>query len=158
MGFSAHGARKRRLEMRLDSLNNEVYDVVLSFAGEDRDVARQVAHNLTQAGVNIFFDEYTQSDLWGKNLYEHLSKIYGEAKYFCLIFISCHYLEKVWTNHERRSAQARALGEKEEYILPVRLDDTSISGILDTVAYFDLRKQSPEELSQLLIEKIKKKE
>ena len=45
------------------------YDVCLSFAGEDRDYVRQVAAGLDDRQVDVFFDEYEQVNLWGKNLY-----------------------------------------------------------------------------------------
>jgi hypothetical protein len=45
----------------------------------------------------------------------------------------------VWITHERRSAQARALQSNQEYVLPVRFDDTEIPGLLSTVMYVDAR-------------------
>jgi len=56
---------------------------------------------------------------------------------FVVMFISHHYAEKVWTNHERQAAQSRALTERGEFILPVRFDDTPIEGLLPTVGYLD---------------------
>jgi len=72
------------------------------------------------------------------------------------MFLSCHYAEKLWTNHERKSAQARAFKEKGEYILPARFDDTEIPGILPTIGYINLRSLQPEEFGKLIIEKLKK--
>ena len=60
----------------------------------------------------------------------------------------------MWTRHELRSAQARAFEENTEYILPVRLDDTEIEGILPTVGYLDLRELSIEEVYQELTQKL----
>jgi hypothetical protein len=59
-----------------------------------------------------------------------------------------------WTNHERRAAQARALSESYEYILPARFDDTEIEGLLPPVNYIDLRKCSPHEVCVLLYHKL----
>ena len=42
----------------------------------------------------------------GKNLYTHLSDVYENKALFTVMFISEHYKDKVWTNHERESAQA----------------------------------------------------
>jgi hypothetical protein len=66
--------------------------------------------------------------LWGKDLYEHLDWIYQKAARYCVLFASEAYANKVWTTHERRSAQARALQSNQEYVLPVRFDDTEIPG------------------------------
>jgi len=61
------------------------YDVALSFAGQDRRYVTQVAEQLKLRGIRVFYDEYEQADLWGKNLYDHLSKVYRQsAKYRAL--------------------------------------------------------------------------
>src|SRR5258708_24875207 len=85
-----------------------MYDVALSFAGEDRGYVEEVAGSLKAMGINVFYDAYERADLWGKNLYTHLSKIYRDDSRYVVMFISEHYAQKVWTNHERESAQARA--------------------------------------------------
>jgi hypothetical protein len=71
------------------------------------------------------------------------------------MFASEAYAKKVWTNHERRSMQERALVESQEYILPVRFDDTEIPGLPSTVSYLDLRDKSPFDLTKLILEKIR---
>ena len=48
----------------------------------------------------------------------------------------------------------RAFEENEEYILPVRLDDTEIPGILPTIGYLDLRSMSIDKIYQALVEKL----
>jgi hypothetical protein len=46
------------------------------------------------------------------------------------------------------------LREQEAYILPIRLDDTQIPGILPTIAYLDWSQETPETIADLLIEKL----
>ena len=106
------------------------YDVALSFAGEDREYVDQVANKLKDRGVKVFYDLFEEADLWGKDLYVHLSEIYQVRAKFTVMFISKSYGEKLWTNHERRAAQARAFQEAQEYILPARFDETQIPGVL----------------------------
>ncbi|HIF9205524.1 TPA: toll/interleukin-1 receptor domain-containing protein [Photobacterium damselae] len=130
------------------------YDVVISFAGEDRGVAESIASNLITRGINVFYDEYEQANLWGKDLYVHLTKIYRDESKFCLMVISEDYTKKQWTNHERKAAQARAFQENSEYILPLRLDDAEIEGILGTTGYIDYRQVSLERIIDLLVEKV----
>ena len=119
------------------------YDVGLSFAGEQRWYVRQVAYDLKARDIRVFYYDYEQERLWGKNLYPHLSDIYQHKCRFCVIFVSKEYATKDWPNLELRSAQARALKEKQEYILPARFDDTEVPGLLDTVHYIDLSETSP---------------
>lgn len=52
----------------------------------------------------------------------------------------------MWTNHERKSAFARAIGEKREYVLPARFDDTLLTGLRPTPSYIDLRNEPPQPL------------
>ncbi len=70
------------------------------------------------------------------------------------MFISAAYKSKLWTNHERESAQARAFQEAQEYILPVRFDETEIPGVLPTVGYLSANDYSPDELASLIVKKL----
>jgi hypothetical protein len=130
------------------------YDVCLSFAGEDREYVEEVAGLPRDRGVRVFYDKYERAELWGVDLYEHLDDVYRNAAGYCVMFVSEHYAEKIWTTHERKSAQARALSENREYILPARFDDTPIPGLRGTVGHIDLRDTTPEELAELIEQKI----
>src|SRR4029077_3604369 len=99
------------------------YDVAVSFAGENRPTAEKFAEILKAHGLKVFYDEWEQANLWGRDLYEHLDEVYAKKARYCVMFLSEAYARKAWTNHERKSAQARAFQEHEEYILPLRLDD-----------------------------------
>ncbi len=131
------------------------YDVVLSFAGEDREYVDKVAASLVSRGVRVFYDKYEEVELWGKDLYKHLSEVYRSGGTYCVIFASKAYAEKLWAKHELRSAQARALEENREYILPARFDDTEIPGILSTTACLGLQDRSPEELASAIEKKVR---
>ena len=105
------------------------YDVALSFAGEDREYVEDVALQLKGYGVRVFYDKFEEDKLWGKNLYDYLSDVYTQNAKFTIMFISKHYKEKLWTNHERESMQERAFQSSSDYILPARFDDTKIPGM-----------------------------
>jgi hypothetical protein len=130
------------------------YDVALSFAGEDRGYVEQVAECLKKQGVHPFYDLCEEASLWGRDLYVHLDDVYRKQARFCVMFISQHYKDKLWTNHERESAQARAFEENREYILPARFDDTEIPGIRPTTGYIDLRGKAPKALCRLILQKL----
>ena len=132
----------------------KAYEVVLSFAGEDRKYVEKVAEILRASDVSLFYDDYEEATLWGKDLNEHLHKVYSGSALYCVMFISKEYAEKVWPTHERRSAFERAIEAKEEYILPARFDDTEIPGLHRTIKYVDLRMKPPEELATLILKKL----
>jgi hypothetical protein len=130
------------------------FDVALSFAGEDRAYVAEVAETLRQMDIKVFYDKYETASLWGKNLYEHLQEIYFSKSQYVVMFLSESYAKKLWTNHERKSAQAKAFESHQEYILPARFDNTEIPGILPTIGYINLRDYSPKEFAALIKEKL----
>jgi hypothetical protein len=153
----AVGAERQSDVAGLQSRSDEpvqAYDVALSFAGEDREYAQRLAEQLRAANYRVFYDESEKSKLWGRNLYIHLADVYQNKARFCVMFISANYARKLWTKHEQEAAQARAFTEHREYLLPVRLDDTKVPGILDTTAYLDLRETSIDEVFLALQEKL----
>lgn len=129
------------------------YEIVLSFAGENRAYVEQVAAYLRAHEVKFFYDRYEEATLWGKDLAEHLDTVYRSAR-FCVIFVSKHYADKLWPNHERKAALARAVQEREEYILPVRFDSTELPGIRPTLGYLDLSHKTAEEVGALILKKL----
>ena len=60
------------------------YDLAISFAGEQRAEADAIADCLTASSVKVFYDRHEKVDLWGKDLYEHLSDIYYKKAHYCL--------------------------------------------------------------------------
>lgn len=142
------GVKKER------SPGEDTYEVVLSFAGEDREYVEAVAEYLKNNTIEVFYDKYEEVTLWGKDLAEHLDKVYRGSARYCVMFISKNYANKVWTSYERRSALAKAIEEKEEYILPARFDDTEIPGIQPTIRYVDLSKKTPEQLGKMILQKL----
>jgi hypothetical protein len=132
------------------------YDVVLSFAGESRKIVEPIAALLRDANVSVFYDKFEEAKLWGKNLYAHLSDVYNKKGRYCIIFVTKEYNEKIWTTKEREAAQARALREPSEYILPIKLDDTELPGLEDTISFLDLRDPSTtqEKIVSLVLQKL----
>jgi hypothetical protein len=58
------------------------FQVAISFAGEQRDEARQIAQQLKDAGLNVFFDDDFEAEMWGRDLNDYLTNIYmNESEY-----------------------------------------------------------------------------
>jgi hypothetical protein len=109
---------------------------------------------LSKKGISVFYDHYEEVELWGKNLFDHLTWVYKDAAQYCIMLISESYVRKVWTRMERRSAQSRALIQESEYILPIKLDDAEAPGVLDSIGYIDARKRTIEDIANLIIQKL----
>jgi len=116
------------------------YDVAISYAGEDRHVVDPIASRLRLLKFSVFYDEYEQAALWGEDLQVKLHVLYSKRAKYWLMFVSEAYAKKAWPSHERRAAQERAFNEKgAPYILPIRLDASSIPGLPETIGYIDIK-------------------
>lgn len=147
---------KKSADFNMNMFSKPTYQIGLSFAGEDRIYVEQVAEELKSKGISVFYDNYEQVDLWGKDLYQHLNDVYKNKCEYCIIFISENYAKKLWTLHELKSAQTKAFRENKEYILPVRFDNTEIPGMNSTIGYLDCNKISPVDLATLASKKVEK--
>lgn len=131
------------------------YHIALSFAGEDREYVEKVADVLRERGVDVFYDRFEETKLWGKDLYTYLVDIYQNKALYTVMFVSEAYKNNLWANHERKSAQARAFSESREYILPAMFDESvEIPGLLKTTGYISLKELKPADLAQKIISKL----
>lgn len=139
--------------MKMD--NSYLYDVALSFAGEDRAYVENCADILTSLGIKVFYDLYEEDKLWGEDLYSLLrEKYYNQSKYI-LVFVSKFYTTKVWTQHEMKFIKSRMLetpGSND--VLPIKLDDAVLSDIPPYIGY--VSNKSPIEIATLFARKINK--
>ena len=149
------GASRKPVTMAFDAALPSNFDVAISFAGTERAAAEQLAKALQASGIAVFYDNFYPEHLWGKNLTAFLDEIYRKRAKFCVVFVSNEYKQRRWTSHELRSAQARALEAKgEDYILPIRIDDTDLDGLPPTIGYVSID-MGIEKIAELLIAKVK---
>ena len=132
------------------------YDIAISFAGENRDIAKHLAEKLRAKEVRVFYDEFYKSKLWGKELTEYFRDIYGPETRFVVVLISEYYPVKDWTGFEFSIMRKEAERRKTEFILPIRLDDTKIEKIKEDVAYLDFQKEGIDGIVDCLLEKLEK--
>lgn len=136
------------------SINTFEYDVALSYASEDREYVDPVAEGLSRRGVRVFYAGFEQASMVGEVLSELFVDIFQKKARFTVVFISANYVNKPWPMHEGRIALGRALFEHQTYLLPVRLDDSELPGLLPTIGYVDGRSISPAELVELVLQKL----
>ena len=130
------------------------YDIALSFAGEDRHHAEQLAKLLREKKVSVFYDNFEKANLLGQDLYTRLFEIYAHRSRFCVLFASEAYVQKMWTMHERSAAQQRAMEERGgEYIIPIRIDNTSIPGLSKNIGFISIE-EGLSEICNLLTQKL----
>lgn len=133
------------------------FDLVVSFAGEDRKYVESIVSPLKERGYHVFYDNDFFAHMWGHDLAEYFADTYENKSRFAMMFISEHYARKAWTIHERRSILLRALNQAAAsptpYLLPIRIDDTSLDGLRSSVSYIDSREKSVEEIVESFISK-----
>lgn len=98
------------------------YDFALSFAGENRGVAKRLYEVLTAREVATFYDENEQHRITAQNIEDYLAPIYrSEAKYVVAI-LSPAYPTRIWTKFESEAFRER-FGKNE--VVPVRYTTVS---------------------------------
>ena len=130
------------------------FDIGLSFASEQRDYVERVAEELDYRGIRIFYDAYEQANLWGRNLGEYFKEVFQAKSRYCIVFASKEYATKMWPTVELENALKRATESSNDFILPVRFDDTIIPGIPYTLGYLDAHSHTPVQISQLAAQKL----
>ena len=135
-------------------MRNTTYQVALSFAGEQRDYVEEVAQHLARRSVAVFYDGFEKVRLWGRHGTEVFHEAFAQHAAYVVMFISAAYVEKAWPRHERRSALARMVQEQDDYILPVRFDDTPVPGLPEDVLFWCASEYTPAQLSAMIAEKL----
>jgi len=130
------------------------HDIAISFAGENRKIAKNLARKLQIKGIKVFYDEFYKHDFWGKKLTEYFKNIYGPKTKFVVVLISKHYPIKDWTDFEFSIMRTEAEKRKTEFILPIKLDDTKMLGIHEDIGYLDYRKEGIDDIVDCLLKKL----
>lgn len=129
------------------------YDIAVSFAGEQRKYVEAVVRGVGDA-IRVFYDEDEKAKLWGENLIDLLTDLYQHKARYVVMFVSSAYAEKMWPNVERQSAMARAAQQRTAYVLPIRMDDTDLPGLLPTVGYLDARHEGLDGVIKIIRDKL----
>jgi hypothetical protein len=102
------------------------YDVALSFAGENRELARHIFDGLEMLDVHVFFDEMFEANFLGKTWANQFEAIFSTRSRFVLCILDRNHRDKIWPTFERQHFAPRV---HEETVIPIFLDDTAFVGI-----------------------------
>lgn len=130
------------------------FDFAISFSAESREVARELAKLLVERGARVFYDDYFLAHLLGKRLDSEFSWAFGAGTRYFVPIVSSTYVERSWPQYEWSVAKHEAEKRKEEFILPLRIDDSHLVGLPDNVGYLDLRGRCLNEVAELLLDKL----
>lgn len=136
------------------------FAVAFSYAGEQRDYVKQVVYATREVGnlarSNVFYDRFYQSELSRPDLDVYLLDIYGKQSELLVVFLSAKYEEKQWTGLESRVVRQLIKTKDSHAVMLVRFDETDIPGLLSIDGYIDARNRDPEQIADLIIERLQK--
>lgn len=114
--------------------NGNQPQIFVSFAGEDRPTAYQLADDLSARGVRSFIDATSIGE--GENIVEAIDKALTQSDFFVLLW-STHTVGRSWVTAEWTAALTRGLNERRSFLYVVRLDDTPVPTMLAPQKYLD---------------------
>jgi hypothetical protein len=129
------------------------FDFALSFAGENRTIARKIADQLETLDCSVFYDEFFEANYLGKAWHKSFMEVFSDKSRFVVCLLDKNHLEKIWPTFERECFAPRV---PETAVIPIYLDDTSFPGIpRDIVGIsFKVGASSEAELDNLVTDKI----
>ncbi len=102
------------------------FDFALSFAGENRAIARSIADQLETLDCSVFYDEFFEANYLGKAWHKNFMEIFSDKSRFIICLLDKFHLEKIWPTFERECFAPRV---PEAAVIPIYLDDTVFAGI-----------------------------
>jgi hypothetical protein len=142
----------------------EQFLVAFSFAGEQRDFVRQVAEEVERAigPPNVFFDEWFEHYIAGDDADLKLQRIYDDGCVLAVVCVSGQYGGKPWTLAEHQAIRARQLKARASAhprdtlgILPIRVGDGDVAGVLFNTIVPDVRTKSPADVAVLILDRLR---
>jgi nucleotide-binding universal stress UspA family protein len=119
----------------------------LSHSSADKPFIRQLAADLTAAGIDVWLDE--QRIRVGDSIPEAIAQGLAESDYF-LIAISQNSINSPWVKKELNNALVTEVQRRNVHILPLKLDDTNMPPIISDKLYADFSHSYKSGIDKLL--------
>lgn len=143
---------------RADAKDYE-FDIAISFAGENREVARFLRDCLEVLDAHVFFDENFEVNFLGTAWNAQFRRIFAEDSRLVVCLLDTHHLSKIWPTFERECFLPRVADAE---VIPIFLDDTKFLGIPQDIVGFVFKspldvdgawKTEVEEIAMKLVER-----
>jgi hypothetical protein len=103
------------------------YDVALSFAGTERQLAEAIFKDLCDRELEVFYDKNEQHRILAEDVEEYLRPIYQSDAQFVVVLLSKEYPKRIWTKFESEQFKAKF---KKGGVIPIWFSDAP-PGIFD---------------------------
>jgi TIR domain-containing protein len=135
--------------------------VAFSLAGEQRSLVHEIADSVERelGRGTVFFDEWFEHYIAGDDADLRLQEIYTTCE-LAVVCVSKRYGEKPWTKVEHAAIRARQMQLREsgaaeqQRMLPIRVGDGNVEGILFNAIVPDVRDRSASESARLVIDRL----
>ena len=131
-------------------MENYTYDVAISFAGEKREYAKQLANKLSNCNLRVFYDKWNPVASWGKDLKSYLTQVYIEKSRYVIILFSKDYMTKCWPKFEFELIK----NAKQDYILPITIDGSFPEEWSEDLGYINADDYSIDQIAFMVRSKI----
>lgn len=134
---------------------DQVYDVAVSYASEQRYYVEPFVKYLKKKGLHVYYDRDEQIMMLGSLLHEKLSEIYSTNSMDRVIFLSHDYTRKPFTVFESEIILAENVFEKGRLYV-FKFDDATLPGLNRNMVYASSSEfPLPEEFARLVYAKLK---
>jgi hypothetical protein len=93
----------KRLSRRVGYVNikfDSKYDVALSFAGSDRDLAESLFDEFSDLQLEVFYDKNEQHRILAENVEDYIAPIYRSDASYIVCLLGPEYPKRIWTKFE----------------------------------------------------------
>jgi hypothetical protein len=133
------------------------FAVAFSLAGEQRLLVLAVAQEVEAAlgRSTVFYDDWYMHLIAGPDADLRLQSIYAEKAELVIVCVSGAYGDKPWTHTEYRAVRSRfeqaVTAEDRLRVLPLRVGDGEVEGVLFNEIVPDIRNKTPAEVAELIV-------
>jgi hypothetical protein len=167
VGFSVSAPRRTALagSMRIVSAREVPgrFAVAFSLAGEQRQLVLPVAQEVEAilGRSTVFYDDWYEHLIAGCDADLLLQELYGKGCELVVVCVSGAYGDKPWTRTEHRAVRARLMlpvatadTADRHRVLPVRVGDGEVEGVLLNEIVPDLRGRPAAEAAELIVARL----
>ena len=131
------------------------FKVALSFPGEQRDYISQVANELAKklGKENVFYDKWYAAELARPELDTYLQDIYHKYSELLVPFFSEDY-KKEWCRLEWKVIRDVMRKRGNQYVMPMRFDNTEIPGLFSGDGYLDLNQHNTKQVAEMIVQRL----
>lgn len=133
------------------------FAVAFSLAGDQRHLVLAIAQEVEAilGSGTVFYDEWYEHWIAGSDADLLLQKLYGTQADLVVVCVSDSYGEKPWTRTEHRAIRARIMQAADRArILPLRVGDGDVKGILPNEIVPDIRGKPATEAADLIVARL----